>query len=176
VTRFVPARGLDENVARGVLLPAVERVKRALRDEMRDRAPDGKVWMTARDERVRQTHVHADSQEIPANLRYVLEVPGRGGQPTGEVELARRPRDPDLSIANAINCRCESVSVPDAVARQIHDHPAVLAGTRVRATVTCDYHRVVESEYPEQPDGGGRWAGSAVADVARRISDVARRT
>ncbi len=161
--RFTPARGLDETVASRFLAPAVDRLAEEVRDEGRRRAPDGKVWLTARDERVRDTHVRTDSQEVPANLRYALpSVTGVG------VDLARVPRDPNLPIGNAINCRCDSVPLPGVIARALHKSPTVVAGTRVRAEVTCEYHRVVESEFPSDGDSGGRWLGGAVRDVASR--------
>jgi hypothetical protein len=173
VTRFEPSPTLDVFVAERFLVPEIERLKVLVRDAARDRAPDGKVWVTARDERVRTTHRHADSQEIPANLRYVLRRPGKAPG----TELARVPRDPNLSIGNAINCRCESIPLPGAVARTIHDGPTVIAGTRVRAEITCSYHRAAESEFGGDGDEGAHFMGGAIDEVAARTRGTsARRT
>lgn len=112
------------------------------------------------DERVRPTHVAADGQIIPANLRYLLDKP-RGG-----TELGRVPRDPNLSAANTANCRCHSLAVPDALRRSIHASHTRVQGPRVQAQVYTDFPRAPESEFPHGDDTGGGWLRQAVREVA----------
>ncbi len=102
---------LDERVAARWAVPEARRLADSLADRVRANVPDAKVWITQRDERVRKTHVKADTQTIPDNLRYILNHPahadheadGAGFDP-GTQELAAKPRDPELSIGNRINC------------------------------------------------------------------------
>lgn len=63
-------------------------------------SPVTKEWVTVGDERVRQAHVFADSQEVTLNLPFSV-----GG------EQLRWPGDTSLgaSAGNVINCRCSSV-------------------------------------------------------------------
>jgi hypothetical protein len=68
--------------------------------------PLTKTWITVGDERVRQTHMSADSQQQTLNKPFAV-----GGQ------LLRWPGDTSLgaSAANVINCRCSSVYNAQAV-------------------------------------------------------------
>lgn len=152
---------LEVWAARTFLGPQVARIRDDAADAAARYAPDAKTWGTARDERVRPTHVDADFQTIPANLRYRVGRPGGVGE-----ELARVPRDPDLSAANRINCRCDSAGVPQAIARTVHGTDVVVVGTTARAEVVAVFHRVVESEYPEAPDSGGGWMRRALVETA----------
>lgn len=54
-----------------------------------------KSWLTAGDERVRETHADADGQTVPIDQPFDV-----GG------EQAMYPGDPDLSDEEALNCRC----------------------------------------------------------------------
>lgn len=99
MTRFRPGPRLDERVAAKYAVPEARRLADQLADRVRANAPNAGIWITAHDERVRPTHVEADGQTIPDNLRYILTHPSHGGE-----ELAQAPRDPDLSIGNRINC------------------------------------------------------------------------
>lgn len=171
--RFTPAPGLDAIVAARFAAPEVDRVAEAVQDEARRRAPEAKVWVTMEDERVRHSHVAVDHVEIPANLRYVLPLPGQSDTTLGH-EMAREPRDPDLSIGNEINCRCQSLPLPDALRRSIHRSHATVVGTRAHARVSTDYDRVVESEFPGPGDSGGGWLREAVAEVAARTAARSR--
>ena len=118
----------------------------------------------AQDERVRPTHRDADGQTIPDNLRYVIE------KASGGAELARAPRDPDLSVGNRIACRCLSVAVPGAVAERVGTSDVVLTGTAARATVSVQFPRIVESEHPDVGDGGGGWARRSIEETAAGVS------
>jgi hypothetical protein len=175
VGTFTPNPALGTIVATKFGVPAVDRLKNAVRREGQRRAPDGKVWVTARDERVRDSHIATDGQLVPDNLRYILPKSGHGTLAAGR-DLARAPRDASLPIGNRINCRCASVSVPGAIARTIHTTPTIVVGSRAEARVVVDFPRVVESEFPDQPDRGGGWLRAAVDEVAARSKGQARRT
>jgi hypothetical protein len=60
-----------------------------------ENAPAVKVWLTAGDERVRDTHADADGQEVPVDQPFQV----------GDDFLAY-PGDPSGSDAETINCRC----------------------------------------------------------------------
>jgi hypothetical protein len=175
MSRFEVAPGLGARVAATTGARYVDRLKDMLADEVRRRAPSAKVWVTARDERVRPSHVATDSQAIPSNLRYILPKAGRAGLAGGR-DLARVPRDDALPLENRINCRCESTPVPDIIRRTISTTPTVVVGTRAEARVEVRFPRIVESEYPEDPDSGGGWMGEAVNAVAAATQATARRT
>jgi hypothetical protein len=161
VTRFQPGARLDERVAARWAVPEARRLADQLADRVRANVPDAGVWITARDERVRPTHVEADGQTIPANLRYSLTHPSHGGN-----ELARAPRDPDLSIGNRIQCRCVAAGLPGAIAAHVHSSDVLLQGARAVATVSVQFPRIVESEHPGAGDGGGGWLRRSVEEVA----------
>jgi hypothetical protein len=115
--------------------------------------------------------VDADAQIIPANLRFALDKVGQTGQ-----ELARAPRDPLLSQANSINCRCIDVRVPGVVAASFRRTDVLVEGPRASGRVYSDFPRVVESEFPSQGDSGGGWAARAIDTVAARTRATAGRT
>lgn len=163
MARFVPRDGLDEIVAREHLAPYISRLTREVGDVARERAPDGKVWITARDERVRPTHNDTDGQTIPANIRY--EVPSVH---TEGVDLAILPRDPDLPLDNRIGCRCESVDLPGDVARHVGTQATVIEGTRVRGRCSVHYPRVSEAEFGDGLYEGEHFMGGALSEVANR--------
>lgn len=173
MARVELAAGLDALVARRFAQPAVRRTLAELEAETRRRAPAGKVWLTAHDERVRTSHVATDGQEVPGNLRYRLPKPGRTDTDLG-VDLARRPRDPDLPIGNRIRCRCGSLPLPGAVARHVRAGDVQVLGAHVSGRVTVTYPRIGESEFPEHPDVGGGWARAALREVAARGAGTAR--
>lgn len=160
-THFEPAAGLDEMVALRFLRPTIDRAKGEVERLAQANAPHAKVWITMRDERVRHSHVETDGQIIPANLRYRLPKvePGVG------VDLARVPGDPNLPAAQRINCRCNSVAVPWAVARSIHATPTLVMGTRVSAQVETRFPRAAESEFGTESDEAAHFMGRAVEQV-----------
>lgn len=161
MAKFRAGPRLEERVAARWAVPEARRLADALADRVRANVPDAGVWITARDERVRPTHVEADGQTIPANLRYVLTHPSHGGQ-----ELAQAPRDPDLSLGNRISCRCVAAALPGLIAEHVHVSDVVLRGARAMATVAVVFPRIVESEYPGPGDSGGGWAARSVEEVA----------
>jgi hypothetical protein len=170
VATFRPGNNLNARVAEHWGRPAVERITRALAERVMANAPAGEVWITARDERVRPTHRDADAQLIPANLRFILEKPCGVGH-----ELARAPRDPELSEGNRINCRCVSTDIAGAIAQGVSTDGPRLEGARVRGTVTVKFPRVVESENPGAADGGGGWVARSIREAADQLHSASRR-
>lgn len=71
---------------------------RALPDEVR---PGCKVWLSAKDQRVRDVHAAAHGQTVPLDGKFNV-----GG------ELLDYPCDPNGSPTNVINCRCVAVYEP----------------------------------------------------------------
>lgn len=170
VSRFEPNPGLDEVVAAKIAYPLVARATEALRDAARGFAPPVKIWVTARDERVRRSHVKTDGQAVPDNLRYkVPKVRGSG------VDLGRAPRDLAFPVDNRINCRCESIPVGDLLARSINSLPPVLQGTRVVGTVETRFKRAAESENGTTDDAPAYFMLRALRQVATTIQNVRNR-
>lgn len=166
MTHFVPTADLDQRVAEALLAPRIEHLGSRVEDEAKRGAPDAKTWLSARDERVRPSHVYADGQEVPDNLRYKIPKALDDNVATNGFDLARVPRDPALPIANRVNCRCESVPIPQAVARDISRTPTAVMGTVVRTTVTCTYPRAAEAEYGTDEDTGAHFMSGALHAVA----------
>lgn len=174
-------KDLDATVAR-LARPAVNRLAAAVAREAQTRAPAVHIWLTAADDRVRPSHVDADGQTIPANLRFKLKRQvyrkggGRGSEVSGQLvlassgfDLAREPRDEDLPPDQRVSCRCAFVTVPGMIAKQVRMSPAVMEGLRVRAQVYVRFNRIIESEHGTSKDRPARFMGSAVAAVAARL-------
>jgi len=187
MARFIPAARLDVEAAGRIAAPEVTRLAQQVEAAARRRAPDAKAWLTARDERVRPVHADADGQTIPDNLRYILLDP-TGDQPSGRrkritppaapgTHLAREPRADSLPAHLRINCRCQSVPIPQAVARTILAEPTQVLGTRARAVVACSFPRATESEFGTAEDKAAAFMRGAINEVAARSSNAtARRT
>jgi|GEM_PF-3419944 len=172
---------LAARLAAGPIARHVEHVAEQIARAARANAPDGKVWITAEDERVRPSHNATHGQTIPENIPYRLPQvvyirKGRG--PDGKAinkaggwkivpgyDLADAPRDPSLPVHQRINCRCRSAELPGAVAAGITTTPAVPGRERVTASVVARYNRVAESEFAER---GGGWFRRAAREVAAR--------
>lgn len=162
---LTPAPGLDVTIAQRFARPAVARVLDMLLDEAKARAPQTRVWVTSRDERVRPTHVEADSQVVPDNLRFILNKVG--GQPGHD--LARHPRDPALPAAQAINCRCDDPTVGDFLRESLHASDVDVTGTRVSGQVYTDFDRAAESENGTDEDTAAHYMAGALQEVAARL-------
>jgi hypothetical protein len=181
---FRPGPGLNERVAARWAVPEAHRLADMLAERVRANAPDARVWITKQDEKVRPTHVKADGQTIPTNLRFVLDHPSsvqtstaaadRSGTSSpvegGEQELARKPRDPDLSIGNRINCRCIDAGLPGLIAQHVAAGDVVQRGPQATATVSVTFSRIVESEHPGPEDGGGGWLARSVDEARGQLA------
>ena len=170
VSRFEPNPDLDEVVAAKFAYPLVAHATDAVRDAAQGFAPPVKVWMTMQDERVRHSHMKADGQAVPENLRFILKkVRGSGN------DLARVPRDLNLPLDNRIRCRCEPVTVADMLARSIHSLPPVLQGTRVVGVIQTYFKRAAESENGTTEDAPAYFMLRALRQVAATLQNVRSR-
>lgn len=170
MTSFKPRRGLEAVVAR-MIAARVQRITDQVADAARDKAPPTKTWQSVGDPVVRPEHRKAHGQEVPDNLRFVVDSPQYdqahyGAPPRQQL---RRPRDPEGTPGLTENCRCKTTKNPDGIARNIHAHPVTVAGATVTGHVTCHGHRVVEAEFGNDRDHGARFMGGALAEVARRL-------
>lgn len=77
-----------------------------------------KSWLTAGDERVRETHADADGQTVPIDQPFDV-----GG------EQAQYPGDPDLSDEESLNCRC-TITFNDSLAAALTE-PTSPEGARM---------------------------------------------
>lgn len=172
VSRFVPAPDLDVRVA-AMIRPRIDRLNEDVRDAARRRAPEVKVWMTMRDERVRRSHILTDGQAIPENLRFKVPKVATGNDINdvrAGFDLARQPRDPALPIGNRIRCRCEAVYLMGVLAASIHSLPSVLQGTRVVAETETRFHRAAESENGTSEDTPAYFMRDALREVAAQLN------
>jgi membrane-associated HD superfamily phosphohydrolase len=64
-----------------------------------------KVWVTARDSKVRDPHQHAEGQTVDINKNFIL----RGKR----TERAPYPRYRGLSAGQRVNCRCKAIYLKD---------------------------------------------------------------
>lgn len=163
--RFEPVAGLDQEIARRFGVPAIRRALDMLRDEARTRAPDVRVWVTMRDEKVRPSHMAADTQTIPANLRFKLP----STTTPGAFDLARAPRDPTLPPAQRYNCRCSDQTLPHLLRESIHAGDVQHSGTVVTGEVYTEFPRAAESEFGTSEDTAAHFMTNALREVALRL-------
>lgn len=139
MTRLTLPPGLDASLA-AAIRPGIDRLTEQVALEGARRAPDGKTWISMRDERVRHSHVNTDGQTIPANLDYEV-----GPDEKGRTATMPYPRYPQAPVRETAGCRCSSVPLPGDVGQHVHAQPAYVAGTRVVGRVQVEYPRIVES-------------------------------
>ena len=170
MARFTVRPDLDEVVAR-MVAPKVGEVARETARVAKKHAPPTKTWLSMRDNRVREPHVHADGDELPDNLRFKLtafawdlEHPGAlpiggetGGDGTskwpdaetvpGRYSYLRYPRDKSQGhLVQIVNCRCVLQMDPDGVAKMISVTPVKVVGAKATATVVAQGAYVIEAE------------------------------
>lgn len=169
MAKFTPAQGLEDALAR-MLAPAVQRIAHQVEIEAKRLAPPTKRWVTVGDDKVRPTHVEAQGQVVPGNLRFELnsmdwDIEHRG---VGAHTYMLEPRDrTSLAIANLKNCRCTTHKDPDGIARHINTGQPVVAGKKVTVTVSVQAPMVVEAEV------GTVYPGNLVADGTHFMSRAA---
>jgi hypothetical protein len=162
--KFKPRRGLDQTIAEKIAQPTLRRVIDMLTDEAKHRARATKVWISARDERVRPTHVDADTQNIPANLRFILDkVDGTGK------DLGRHPRDGSFTAANRYGCRCVDVPLPHPLRESIHSSNVRVSDTVAHGEVETRFPRAAESEFGTSEDRAAHYFTGALNEVAARL-------
>lgn len=96
-----------ERIVRTELQTVFSLANEARQQQLAEQVPGlRKVWLTARDDRVRPAHVTAGNQYAPGGRPGPIPVHQDfivGG------ERAKHPKDPRLSPGNRINCRCISM-------------------------------------------------------------------
>ncbi|MEU5748238.1 hypothetical protein ABZ804_22200 [Streptomyces sp. NPDC047726] len=148
MAKFKPAPGLEEKLAL-MLAPAVQRIARQVEIEAKRLAPPTKTWVTVGDDKVRPTHVNAQGQGVPGNLRFELDsmqwdIEHRG---VGPHTYMMQPGDrSSRAIANLKNCRCSMHRDPEGIARHINTGQPVVTGKKVTVTVSVQAPKVVEAE------------------------------
>ncbi|MGW3626260.1 hypothetical protein [Streptomyces sp. NPDC000880] len=166
MAKFTPAPGLEEALAK-MVAPHVQRIAHQVVLEARRLAPPTKQWVTMGDHRVRPTHVSAQGQTVPGNLRFSINSMDwdRQHRGLGEKTYMAAPRDhTSRAVANLKNCRCTAHKDPQGIARHINAGQPVIAGKRVTVTVTAEAPMVVEAEV------GTVYPGNLVADGAHFMS------
>lgn len=159
--------GVDGQVARRVA-PAVQRVVARLAGAVRAEAPGTKTWVSRRDALVRPEHRKAHGQEVPDNLRFVVDAPRYDQQHyrSGPTQQLRYPRDTHGGTpGNTANCRCEAVPDPEGLARRVRFRPVMVAGARVRGVVISAGPRVREANDGTDGDQASHYMERAVRRV-----------
>lgn len=176
MARFTPARGLEEKLAQ-MLAPHVYRVAQQVEVEARRLAPPTKRWVTMGDDHVRPTHVAAQGQVVPGNLRFEVNSMAwdRRHRGLGKSTYMLAPRDQtSRAVANIKNCRCTTHKDPQGISRHINTGQPVVTGKKVTVTVVAQGPMVVEAEvgtvYPGNlvADGAHFMAGGTAIVAARR--------
>jgi hypothetical protein len=173
--KFTPAPGLEEALAR-MIAPYVQRIAHQVEIEAKRLAPPTKRWVTVGDDKVRPTHVAAQGQEVPGNLRFSInsmewDIKHRG---VGPKTYMLEPKDESSrAVANLKNCRCTTHKDPQGIARHINTGQPVVAGKKVTVTVSVTAPQVVEAEVGTVYPGNLRAEGThfmsrAAALVAAR--------
>ncbi|WP_435585916.1 phage minor head protein [Micromonospora aurantiaca (nom. illeg.)] len=168
-TRFRPRNGLEQIVA-AMVARKVQAITDEVADVARDNAPGTKTWHTVGDEEVRPEHRDAHGQEVPENLRFVVDSPDYdqahyGAPPKQQL---RHPRDRDATPGLTVNCRCQAIEDPAGLARGIEAHPVEIRGSTVVGHVTSVGPRVSDAEFGTAQDDAARYMGRAVQEVAAR--------
>lgn len=169
-SRFEPAAGLDAAVAR-MVAARVQAISQDVAEVAQRLAPGTKTWQARTDGEVRKEHRDAHGQEVPANLRFVLESSLYDQQHygAGARQQLRFPRDPEGTPGQTINCRCELLNDPTGLARGIRVEPARVSGARVLGRVVSVGPRVAEAEFGTDQDPAARYMGRALRQVAARL-------
>lgn len=171
MSRFTPAKGLNQTIAARIGVPAATHIARDLAAAAAAAAPPTKMWVTMGDALVRRWHRQAQGQTVPDNLRFTLNTPEweQQHQGYGPREMARGPRDPDLSYVNRVHCRCVLSLDADGVSATIHADPARLSRARATATVYCDHPLASASEFGTDGDIPARFMAIGVRTVAAKL-------
>ncbi|MET7808647.1 hypothetical protein [Micromonospora chersina] len=148
----------------------VQAITDEVADVARDNAPGTKTWRTRGDEEVRPEHRKAHGQEVPENLRFVVDSPDYdqahyGAPPKQQL---RHPRDRDATPGLTENCRCQAIEDPAGLSRGIEAHPVEIRGATVVGHVTSVGPRVSDAEFGTAEDDAARYMGRAVQEVAAR--------
>ncbi|MCX5070823.1 hypothetical protein OOJ91_33805 [Micromonospora lupini] len=149
----------------------VQAITHQVADTAKEHAPPTKTWRSSADDEVRPEHRAAHGQEVPANLRYVLDSPDYDRTHYGAParQQLRHPRDRDATPGLTAQCRCTESEDPEGIARGIEAHLVEVHGAVVVGHVTSVGPRVVDAEFGTDRDDPARYMGRAVQDVAARL-------
>jgi hypothetical protein len=150
---------------------AVQGITDQVAEHAKTNAPPTKTWVARGDDVVRREHRRAHGQEVPDNLRFVLDSPAydQHHYGAGPRQQLRVPRDPEAMPGLTVNCRCMVVRDPLGVARHIDAGRVRVAGPVVTGHVVCTGNRVVEAEFGNGEEHGTRFMGRALGETVRRM-------
>ncbi|MYW67138.1 hypothetical protein GTY65_24165 [Streptomyces sp. SID8379] len=175
MAKFHPNPGLEAALAR-MIAPHVQRIAHQVEVEAKRLAPPTKRWVTVADDKVRPTHVEAQGQVVPDNLRFTINSMewDRKHRGVGPNTYMRVPRDhSSRAVANIKHCRCSTTIDPDGIARNITTGQSIITGKKVTVTVSVRAPMVVEAEV------GTVYPGNLIAEgthfMARAAAAVAVR-
>ncbi|MFZ3557211.1 hypothetical protein [Streptomyces sp. BH055] len=175
MAKFRPNPGLEAALAR-MIAPYVQRIAHEVEVEAKRLAPPTKRWVTVADDKVRPTHVEAQGQVVPGNLRFTINSMewDRKHRGLGPNTYMQAPRDQSSrAVANIKNCRCSTAIDLDGIARNIVTGQPIITGKKVTVTVSVRAPMVVEAEV------GTVYPGNLIAEgthfMARATSAVAAR-
>jgi hypothetical protein len=170
VANFKPAKGLNALAAQ-LVAGEVSRIAGEIRDSAQEKAPPSKRWKSQEDALVRDSHRHANGQEVPDNVRFQVKTPSYDQQhyDPHEYQMMKFPGDRENATpGNYEWCRCESIPDPEGVKRNIESSEAVAKSTKASAHVTAKFNRIEESEYGANGEAGIRFMGRALTEVAAK--------
>jgi hypothetical protein len=170
--KFTAVPGLNEIVAQ-MCVPKVQEAAEEVARRARAHAPALKMWQTMEDAKVRHTHVKANKQQVPVNLRFTIksmdwDIQHRG---VGPWTYMLFPRDESSrALANLLNCRCVLRFDKDGVGKYVKTTEARAEGAKATAKVVAEGNLVVQAEYGDvYPFGnhseGAFFMGRAAAEV-----------
>ncbi|NGO67894.1 hypothetical protein [Streptomyces boncukensis] len=169
MAKFTPTPGLEAMVVR-MVAPHIQRVARQVEVEAKRLAPPTKRWVTVADDKVRPTHISAQGQTVPDNLRFTVSSMDwdRHHRGVGPSTYMLQPRDESSrAVANLKNCRCTTMVDPQGIARNITTGQPIVTGKKVTVTVTARGPMVVEAEV------GTVYPGGLVADGTHFMAKAA---
>lgn len=170
MARFTPAPDLLAKVAR-IVTPAVVGIAGDVEARAKAHAPPTKTWVHMNDALVRKQHRKAGGQEVPDNLRFILDsfqwdMEHRG---VGPDSYLRFPRDESSRcFVQLVHCRCSIKVDADGIAKLISAGEPVFTGDAVVVNVVAEGDWVVEAEF------GTIYPGDLVAPGVSYIGRAAR--
>ncbi|MBG7704921.1 hypothetical protein HCJ76_44370 [Streptomyces sp. MC1] len=148
MAKFTAVPGLEERLA-VMIAPKVEEIGRRVERQAKVFAPPTKKWVTVADNDMRPTHVAANGQEVPDNLRFQINSMqwDRDHRGVGPMTYMKFPRDESSrAVANLKNCECRADKIPDGISKNIRTLPPVVSGSKVTVTVVAEGEWVVAAE------------------------------
>lgn len=189
MARFEAVPGLDDLVAR-MVAPEVTNVAKNVERLAKAYAPPVKKWVSMQDDRVRDTHIEANGQMRPDNLRFSLtsrpyDVSHHGAL---GVDYLVKPNDHTHGLPGdaaqfirgntPFGCRCQVVLLPTLISSRIKRQATRVVGSTVTVRIVSHSPNpdvsVVKAEYGDayptlrgfQHAPGTRYMRRAIRDTA----------